>query len=230
MSKCADTNIVEVANYSASIDPRVKQKNIEALVSEILKLQSLGRKKRSPDGDHHHHHHGHDGNIDLTTNGEHSEFGPQGPRPPFCGGPGSGYICCRPGGDDISSPLSLSAVDFNELGLGENVRGTRNQFSKFLQCGQRNAYNEVKSRIRNENIATNVLIDERSDLADYDYDLEIALEKLDIDPEAKEIVRKIRKIRRKKQTPASAQKGPTTVDADFGKINIISRLKNTLYI
>ena len=89
--------------------------------------------------------------------------------------------------------------------------------SKFLQCGQRNAYNEVKSRIRNENVAANVLIDERSDLADYDYDLEIALEKLDIDPEAKEIVRKIRKIRRKKQTP-SGPKGPTTIDADFGMI------------
>ena len=51
---------------------------IQALVTEILKLQSLGRrKKRSPDGAHHHHHghhdhhHGHDGNIDLT-NPEHS--------------------------------------------------------------------------------------------------------------------------------------------------------------
>ena len=60
------------------------------------------------------------------------------------------------------------------------------------------------------------MIDERSDTEDYDYDLEIALDKLDIDPEAKEIVRKIRRIRRKKQTE-KVESGSTTVDADFGK-------------
>ena len=90
-----------------------------------------------------------------------------------------------------------------------------NQFSKFNQCGRRNAYNEVKGRIRNEVIVNN-LIDERSDTEGYDYDLEIALDKLDIDPEAKEIVRKIRRIRRKKQTE-KVESGSTTVDADFGK-------------
>ena len=211
-----------MANYSSFIDPRVKQKNIEALVSEILKLQSLGRQKRSPDGAHHHHHHdhhhGHHGNIDLT-NEDGSEFGPNGPRPPFCGGPGSGYVCCRVGGGIVSTGVGVGAsleVDFNELGGGENLlRDTRNQFSKFNQCGRRNAYNEVKGRIRNEVIVNN-LIDERSDTEGYDYDLEIALDKLDIDPEAKEIVRKIRRIRRKKQTE-KVESGSTTVDADFGK-------------
>ena len=92
-------------------------------------------------------------------------------------------------------------------------------FSKFTQCGRRNAF-EVQSRIRNENFGNN-FIDERSDtFDDYDYDLEIALEKLDIDPAAKEIVRKIRKIRRKKKTDETANKSntATTVDADFGKL------------
>ena len=109
-------------------------------------------------------------------------------------------------------------MDFNELSGGEALRDTRNQFSKFLQCGRRNAYEEVKSRIRNERIAQ-VLIDERSDVADYDYDLEIALEKLDIDPEAREIVRKIRRIRRKKQSDATTDDvgDATTVDADFAE-------------
>ena len=236
--------MIEVANYSSFIDPRVKETEIVALVTEILKLQSMGkRRKRSPEGDHHHHHHpGHDGNIDLTQGGGHeSEFGPQGPRPPFCGGPGSGYICCRPGGGvarpdplltaslDPGVSSILAEVDFNELGGREVLRDTRNQnqFSKFQQCGRRNAFNEVKSRIRNENILNN-LIDERSDDvydeadAVFDYDLEIALEKLNIDPEAKEIVRKIRRIRRKKERPkpdAISPKGATTVDADFGQNN-----------
>ena len=130
----------------------------------------------------------------------------------------------------------LAEVDFNELGGGPEVpRDTRNQnqqFSKFQQCGRRNAFNEVKSRIRNENIL-NSLIDERSDDvydeadAVFDYDLEIALDKLDIDPAAKEIVRKIRRIRRKKETsqpdPAPS-KGVTTVDADFGEMIILKSL------
>ena len=49
--------------------------------------------------------------------------------------------------------------------------------------------------------------------------MEIALEKLDIDPEAKEIVRKIRRIRKKKQTLETTpnKTHATTVDADFGK-------------
>ena len=49
--------------------------------------------------------------------------------------------------------------------------------------------------------------------------MEIALEKLDIDPEAKEIVRKIRRIRKKKQTLETTpnKTHSTTVDADFGK-------------
>ena len=238
ISQCTESKVIEVANYSSFIDPRVKDTEIEALVTEILKLQAMGkRKKRSPDGDHHHHHHGHHGNIDLTTGHHETQFGPQGPRPPFCGGPGSGLVCCKPGGG-VASPEPiltspdpglasiLAEVDFNELGGGELLRDTRNQnqFSKFQQCGRRNAFNEVKSRIRNENILNN-LIDERSDDvydeadAVFDYDLEIALDKLDIDPAAKEIVRKIRRIRRKKETtkpdPAPS-KSATTVDADFG--------------
>ena len=93
ISQCSDSKVIEVANYSSYIDPRVKDTEIEALVTEILLLQSMGkrRRRRSPDGDHHHHH-GHHGNIDLTNDHHETQFGPQGPRPPFCGGPGSGII------------------------------------------------------------------------------------------------------------------------------------------
>ena len=238
--------MIEVANYSSFIDPRVKDTEIEALALELLLLQSMGkrRRRRSPDGDHHHHHgHGHHGNIDLTHTSHETQFGPQGPRPPFCGGPGSGLVCCKPGGgvaspDPLDSGLSniLAEVDFNELGGGQLLRDTRNQnqFSKFQQCGRRNAFNEVKSRIRNENILNN-LIDERSDDvydeadAVFDYDLEIALDKLDIDPAAKEIVRKIRRIRRKKETSKSDPTpavAATTVDADFGETDYFLKLES----
>ena len=73
------------------------------------------------------------------------------------------------------------------------------------------------------------MIDERID-DDYDYDLEIALEKLDIDPEAKEIVRKIRRIRKKKQTLDTTpnKTHATTVDADFGKMMFGSEVSTEL--
>ena len=73
------------------------------------------------------------------------------------------------------------------------------------------------------------MIDERSDTEDYDYDLEIALDKLDIDPEAKEIVRKIRRIRRKKQTEKTTS-GSTTVDADFREKWIADLIPHKIYL
>ena len=160
---------MQIANYSTTIDPRVKDKNIQSLALELLLLQSLerrlSRKRRSPDGDHHHHHHHHDGNIDLTHLGHHSEFGPHGPRPPFCGGPGSGYVCCRSGASPAQASVSsLPPVDFNELGgTGDLLRDVRQQekFSKFAQCGRRNAHS-VQSRIRNEDILS--LLQERQDV------------------------------------------------------------------
>ena len=168
-SACPSSNVIQIANYSTSIDPRVKDKNIQSLALELLLLQSLerrlSRRKRSPDGQHHHHHH--DGNIDLThlDQEHHTEFGPNGPRPPFCGGPGSGYVCCRSAASSVPASVSaLPAVDFNELGDAEdllrNIRQQHQQFSKFAQCGRRNAHS-VQGRIRNEDILS--LLQERQD-------------------------------------------------------------------
>jgi len=130
------------------------------------------RKRRSPDGigNHGHHgHHGHHGQHD--PNAQHDQhhhpntnvgqqipdtragpFGPNGFRPPTCGGPGSGFVCC--------SVNDASGVAFNELASENTIRDTRqepqqlnhlvstNQFSSFGQCGKRNAHG-VNGRINN---------------------------------------------------------------------------------
>jgi len=218
LSQCQDRNIVAAHNYSELIDPRIKDKDIEALALEILKLQHLalqkkGRKKRSPDGvGHHHHHHGHHGNIDLTqTHG--SNFGPRGPRPPICGGPGSGYVCCR-----VSQS---NQVDFNELGGGSSVRDVRNQpqqqlgtqFSKFGQCGRRNAH-DTQARILNTKHSI------ESAANDYDYDYTNYLDYLDSGVSASQVVNKLRKARQGGQADShnsQLQRESTTVDSDFGE-------------
>jgi hypothetical protein len=46
-------------------------------------------------------------------------FGPTGFRPPTCGGPGSGYVCCRAG--------AASTTDFNEINQENTIRDTRQQ-------------------------------------------------------------------------------------------------------
>jgi len=126
------------------------------------------RKKRSPDGIGNHGHHGHhdpnahhghhDPNAHHVTHGQpipdtrSGPFGPNGFRPPTCGGPSSGFVCCSVHGG--------SGVGFNEL-TGENtIRDTRQepqqlnqlvteqQFSTFGQCGRRNAHG-VNGRINN---------------------------------------------------------------------------------
>lgn len=46
-------------------------------------------------------------------------FGPTGYRPPTCGGPGSGYVCCRAGG--------VPSTDFNEFSQENTIRDVRQQ-------------------------------------------------------------------------------------------------------
>jgi len=212
VSQCQDRNIVPAHNYSKLIDPRIKDKDIEALALELLKLQYRGRKKRSPDGVGHHHHI-HHGNIDLTQNNQHhgSHFGPAGPRPPICGGPGSGYVCCR-----VSQS---NEVDFNELSSTSNFRDVRNQpqqfgnqFSKFGQCGRRNAH-DSQGRILNKISIESEAVEPNYDYLDY-------LDYLDSGVSASQAVKKIRKVRKKKQSDdhnRQLQKDSTTVDADFGE-------------
>ena len=126
------------------------------------------RRKRSPDGvgvhEHHHAHHTHQDNqfvrheIPIERVGHPEPFGPGGFRPPSCGGPGSGYVCC-------SQPGTLQP----EFGFGEltdintirdirqqpeqfsqalNSLSTQAQFSQYGQCGKRNAHG-VNGRINN---------------------------------------------------------------------------------
>ena len=71
-----------------------------ALNFSLTKVRALRRGRRSPDGIHGHHHHDHHraDHVDhLAESHLHPEdgFGPNGVRPPTCGGLGSGYVCCR---------------------------------------------------------------------------------------------------------------------------------------
>merc|ERR1719250_590673 len=145
---------------------KAKAANEESIVKSGSSFKFSERKKRSPDGIGNHGHHGHHdpnahlGHHDPTAHhGAHSQhipdtrsgpFGPNGFRPPKCGGPSSGFVCCSVHGD--------SGVGFNEL-TGENtIRDTRQepqqlnqlvseqQFSTFGQCGRRNAHG-VNGRI-----------------------------------------------------------------------------------
>jgi len=132
-------------DYSNLIDPRNKHStNITAQRRVDENEQVLQRTKRDGVGHHGGHGHGHGGH------GQHSNgqpFGPNGIRPPTCGGQGSGYVCCL-----------LQQVDFNEIGLAGNNRDVRQPlqvapspgFSSFGQCGKRNAHS-TSQRINNPN-------------------------------------------------------------------------------
>ena len=136
------------------------------------------RKKRSPDGVGHHVHGHHDVQSDdqvfvrhvlpsqLTERVGHPEpFGPAGFRPPTCGGPGSGYVCCSVPG--TSSSLDVGFGELQQLQqTGNTIRDIRqqpeqfsqalnsvattsqHQFSQYGQCGKRNAHG-VNGRINN---------------------------------------------------------------------------------
>merc|ERR1719410_3377930 len=96
-------------------------------------------------------------------------FGPTGFRPPTCGGPGSGYVCC---GVPATSTSSSSLNSFINTGFDESLvntntirdirqqpeqfsqalnsltSSTQTQFSQYGQCGRRNAHG-VNGRINN---------------------------------------------------------------------------------
>merc|ERR1719350_323187 len=136
-----------------------KLDSVEVVYSEETapqggKVKFVERRKRSPDGDHHGHH-GHHGAHHGSQ-----PFGPNGVRPPTCGGPASGYVCCRNAVASSSSTGSFSspALDFNELAPASSIRDVRQQpqqfngvvgqFSSYGQCGKRNAHG-VTGRINN---------------------------------------------------------------------------------
>ena len=115
------------------------------------------RKRRSPDGVGHHH--GVHTVVGVPANGG-GPFGPGGYRPPSCGGPGSGYVCCS--ASPVATSSLVNSVGFGEVGLGgDSVRDIRQEpeqfgqaltsstsFSQFGQCGRRNAHG-VTGRINN---------------------------------------------------------------------------------
>jgi len=145
-----------------------KSDTVEVVYSEETapqggKVKFVERRKRSPDGDHHGAHgHGHHG----AHHGVQSQpFGPTGVRPPTCGGPASGYVCCRNAAGSSSGSFSSPALDFNELAPASSIRDVRQQpqqfngvvssafsnggqFSSYGQCGKRNAHG-VTGRINN---------------------------------------------------------------------------------
>ena len=83
----------------------------------------------------------------IDRSGHPDPFGPSGFRPPTCGGPGSGYVCC-------SVPAVNSDVGFGESSLSNSVNHIRDirqpeqfsqalnsltpqtQFSQYGQCGK----------------------------------------------------------------------------------------------
>merc|ERR1712226_864765 len=141
-----------------------KSDTVEVVYSEETAPQGgnvkfVERRKRSPDGDHHgaHGHHGAHHGVQSQP------FGPNGVRPPTCGGPASGYVCCRNSGGSSSGSFSSPALDFNELAPASSIRDVRQQpqqfngvvssafggqFSSYGQCGKRNAHG-VTGRINN---------------------------------------------------------------------------------
>merc|ERR1712226_271577 len=141
-----------------------KSDTVEVVYSEETAPQGgnvkfVERRKRSPDGDHHgaHGHHGAHHGVQSQP------FGPNGVRPPTCGGPASGYVCCRNSGGSSFGSFSSPALDFNELAPASSIRDVRQQpqqfngvvssafggqFSSYGQCGKRNAHG-VTGRINN---------------------------------------------------------------------------------
>ena len=136
-----------------------KSDSVEVVYSEETapqggKVKFVERRKRSPDGDHHGHHGHHGAHHGFQP------FGPNGVRPPTCGGPASGYVCCRNAvaGSSSTGSFSSPALDFNELAPASSIRDVRQQpqqfngvvgqFSSYGQCGKRNAHG-VTGRINN---------------------------------------------------------------------------------
>lgn len=88
---------------------------------------------------------------------QHHHFGPNGFKPPTCGGPASGYVCCRVDASNngftqfVAAPSNQHFPDpsshVNHVGnlLSGGSRPSREQttntqqFSNFGQCGKRNA-------------------------------------------------------------------------------------------
>ena len=102
-------------------------------------------------------------NTNIFFQRQHAHFGPDGVKPPTCGGPASGYVCCRVSAAEngftqfITAPSnhnqhSSPSAHVNHVGnlLSGGPRPSRaqspttssvnsQQFSNFGQCGKRNA-------------------------------------------------------------------------------------------
>jgi len=160
-----DHDVME-ADIAIDSDESVEVVYSEETVPQGGKVKFVERRKRSPDGIGHHGHHGHHqaGNGAAFAAALPQAFGPNGVRPPTCGGPGSGYVCCSSRGSSTGS-FSSPALDFNELAPSSSIRDVRqqpqqfngvvgsgfpggNQFSTFGQCGRKNTQG-ITGRINN---------------------------------------------------------------------------------
>merc|ERR1712012_673582 len=87
-------------------------------------------------------------------------FGPTGFRPPTCGGPGSGYVCCSQPATSLDDVFAESINNNNINGIRDirqqpeqfsqalNSVSAHTQFSQYGQCGRRNAHG-ITGRINN---------------------------------------------------------------------------------
>ena len=96
-------------------------------------------------------------NIPLQR--QHHHFGPDGFKPPTCGGPASGYVCCRVAASNngftqfVTSPSNTHHTHHNPSAQANHVgnllsssnrpsreqQSVQQQFSNFGQCGKKNA-------------------------------------------------------------------------------------------
>ena len=99
-------------------------------------------------------------NLFIVLQRQHHHFGPNGFKPPTCGGPASGYVCCRVAASNngftqfVTSPSNTHhshhknpSNQINHVGnllSGSNrpsreQQSVQQQFSNFGQCGKKNA-------------------------------------------------------------------------------------------
>ena len=132
------------------------------------------RRKRNADGAGHHVDQRGDQQADQTfvrhvlptqveeRKGHADPFGPNGFRPPTCGGPGSGYVCCSVPGTASSLDIGFAETISSSVNTIRDIRqqpehftqglnsltSTSSQFSQYGQCGKRNAHG-INGRINN---------------------------------------------------------------------------------
>ena len=169
----ANETVIEESNIEVQKEASDQDEVEEEEELEIVMPQRNGfkfvdnRKKRSADGVGHHHeeqgqYHRYEVPADTAADraGHADPFGPTGFRPPTCGGPGSGYVCCSQPATSLDDVFAESINNNNINGIRDirqqpeqfsqalNSVSAHTQFSQYGQCGRRNAHG-ITGRINN---------------------------------------------------------------------------------